>query len=1128
MIRLSLLILFVISTPLLAQEDGDRGYIAGLLEDALGGPGRVVRIEGFRGALSATARIDRVTIADDDGIWLTIEDAAMSWNRAALLRGRIEISQLEAGRIALPRLPLPQEQEPRSVEARGFSLPELPVAINIDQLAARQIEVGAPILGEAARMSLTASVSLEGGELASNVRASRTDGQAGEFEIGADYVNQTEELALNLSLTEEAGGIAARALNLPGLPSVQLNVEGRGPLSDFASDVRLATDNVERLVGRVTTGTGADPADRRFDVDVSGDVTALFAPDYRPFFGDDLALVASGLLRGDGGFSLSQMVLRTQSLSLGGRVELGPDTWPTLIDIEGRLDDPASDGVILPLNGPQISVAFGDFAIAFDAAQGDQWQARFDLAEPRRDDITAGQLRLTANGTIDSNPTALGSVMAAIDLAVRDLLFDDPALSQAVGSDLTGQLAINYVEGRPVDVTGISLRGNGYDLTGDVTIAGLEEAFQTTFDLGLNAGDIATLSSLLGQDLSGSARVDVVGRADLGGAFDVSVDGLGRNLTIGIPQADALLTGDTELDVRVLRDGSGLTIERAILENPQARVAALGRLTSNAGTLSYALGIPDLGRVVAELPGPLNLDGNLARDGDTWRVRAAGTGPFSSTVEFQGRLLPSTVLTYDFQLPNIASLVAGFSGPLRLQGKVFDEDGRLGTDTALAGPGGTTATLIGQLSPAVDLGLSGQAPLGLIGPFIRPRSLDGPIGFDLRARGPSLDQVSGVVRTNGATLILPNEGISIGNISGEANLAGGQARVALTGNPPLGGTAQLSGTIGLSPGLPADLLNTLSAIVIEDPQLYRVTLSGETTARGPLQGGALIAGDMTIDLAEILVPSTSFGALAPIPKISHVGLPQAAEITRGRAGLLRSENGGGGEGIAYPIDVLVRAPSRIFVRGRGLDAELGGSLRLTGDTDNIVSVGAFDLIRGRLDILNRRFTLNQGRLALEGDFDPILDFVATTNTTDGTASVIVEGRSSSPRIRFEANPSVPEDEVLAQILFGRDIQQLSALQILQLANAIGTLAGREGAGLLSGLRRGFALDDLDFETDDTGESSVRLGKYLTDNVYTDVTVGQEGTTDFSINIDVTSSITARGRASADGDTALGIFFERDY
>ncbi|MEL7154728.1 MAG: translocation/assembly module TamB domain-containing protein [Pseudomonadota bacterium] len=123
---------------------------------------------------------------------------------------------------------------------------------------------------------------------------------------------------------------------------------------------------------------------------------------------------------------------------------------------------------------------------------------------------------------------------------------------------------------------------------------------------------------------------------------------------------------------------------------------------------------------------------------------------------------------------------------------------------------------------------------------------------------------------------------------------------------------------------------------------------------------------------------------------------------------------------------------------------------------------------------------------------------------------------------------MPEDEVLAQILFGRDIQQLSALQILQLANAIGTLAGREGAGLLSGLRRGFALDDLDFETDDTGESSVRLGKYLTGNVYTDVTVGQEGTTDFSINIDVTSSITARGRASADGDTALGIFFERDY
>ena len=66
-----------------AQDEDDRGFIAGLLEDALGGEGRIVRVEGFAGALRSTATIDRVTIADSKGIWLTIEEAELTWSRSA-------------------------------------------------------------------------------------------------------------------------------------------------------------------------------------------------------------------------------------------------------------------------------------------------------------------------------------------------------------------------------------------------------------------------------------------------------------------------------------------------------------------------------------------------------------------------------------------------------------------------------------------------------------------------------------------------------------------------------------------------------------------------------------------------------------------------------------------------------------------------------------------------------------------------------------------------------------------------------------------------------------------------------------------------------------------------------------
>jgi translocation and assembly module TamB len=57
---------------------------------------------------------------------------------------------------------------------------------------------------------------------------------------------------------------------------------------------------------------------------------------------------------------------------------------------------------------------------------------------------------------------------------------------------------------------------------------------------------------------------------------------------------------------------------------------------------------------------------------------------------------------------------------------------------------------------------------------------------------------------------------------------------------------------------------------------------------------------------------------------------------------------------------------------------------------------------------------------------------------------------------------------------------------------------------------------------------VRAGKYLSDNIYTDVTIGSDGTTEINLNLDITDEITAKGTAGADGETSVGIFFERDY
>ena len=78
------------------------------------------------------------------------------------------------------------------------------------------------------------------------------------------------------------------------------------------------------------------------------------------------------------------------------------------------------------------------------------------------------------------------------------------------------------------------------------------------------------------------------------------------------------------------------------------------------------------------------------------------------------------------------------------------------------------------------------------------------------------------------------------------------------------------------------------------------------------------------------------------------------------------------------------------------------------------------------------------------------------------------------------------------------------------------------------MRQGAGLDDLDVTTDEEGNAAVRAGAYLSDNVYTDVTVGAGGGAEVNLNLDITDDITAKGTVEDDGNSSIGLFFERDY
>ncbi len=1249
----ALMIVIFAALPASAQDNAarDRGLLQGFIEDNLSQDGRVVRIEGFEGALSSEASIAQLTIADENGVWLTMKGLVLSWSRAALLRGRLEVAELSAEEILLPRRPVPGNGgiDPPPAEATPFRLPELPIAVNIGRVAVDRMVIGAPVFGEAATVTLEGSLSLENGAGEAKLSITRTDGERGAVTLDASYVNATQRLALALSLDEGPGGIAANMLNLPGRPPLKLVISGDAPVSDFTADIRLSSDDQPRLTGKVVLReipaetAGALPT-RRVTAELGGDIAPLFAPELRPFFGPEIRLSFRAERAPDGTTEVSNLSLSAASMELRGGLLLGADGMPRRFDLKGRIS--GGGPVTLPLAGPPTRISAARIAASFDAATDDRWTLEADLDGFARDGIRLDRVSVNADGTIGFTDTR--RVSASITARAGGIALDDADLAAALGPQLDARTTLAWQQGGPIRIPSLEVAGTGLSVVANGQLGTVADGLPVSGAARVESDDIARFSGLAGRPLRGSANASVTGRADLlSGAFDIDLSARTTGLQVDIAQLDPVLSGESRLRVIARRDTEGTRLDRLSLTNDAARIEASGRISSDSGELTLRAGLSDLGLSVPGLSGPatLNTDvtwqkgapvqlsrlrlegagvdltgsGTLDPARETLPVsgmadmsvadlsvfsRLAGrplsgglslsvsgtgalrTGDFDITLTAEGQdlgaglgdldrliagastlrlaarraddgvfvsdlhletrhlsaqasggLAPADQLKFSARLADLSLLAPDFPGPVTASGTVRADgpDWRVALDAT--GPGGTTAQIAGLVAgdaQQVNLTASGTAPLGLANSLIAPRRVQGTARFDLAMNGrPGPAALSGRIDTDGAAVSLPSLGMAIGELDIGITLSGGTAQVVSGGNVVGGGRVEASGPIRLSAPFEADLEMRLIDVVLRDPALFRTRVNGALSLAGPLVGGGgRIAGTVDIGRTEVQIPASLSAPAGAVPDgLRHINDSAAQRQTRARAGLTgaASSDGAGGGTAGFGLDLLIRAPDQIFLRGRGLDAELGGRLRLTGTTTDVVPVGQFDLIRGRLDILGKRLVLDEGSIRLQGGFDPYLRLVATTPGNDGTTiQVILEGPASAPEVIFESQPELPEDEVVARLLFGRGIDSISPLQAAQLASAVATLAGGGGGGLVSRLRQGFGLDDLDVATDETGAPTLRFGKYLTENVYTDVTVGSDGKSDVNLKLDVTPQITFKGTLGSTGESSVGIYYERDY
>jgi translocation and assembly module TamB len=1118
-------------------DDDDKGVLTRYLEDTLSGYGRDVVIDGFRGALSSKATIEQLSIADEHGVWLIIKGATLDWDRAAVLSGEININELSAEYIEVRRIPSASQSGP-SAQASEFSLPELPVSIAIASIAARDVALAEGIVGPAVNLSVQGSLGLSDGAGRVALAILRKGSVAGAFELAAGYTNDTRELSIDLSLIEDAGGIIATLLNIPEAPSVALGLKGVAPIDAFTADVVLATDGQERLRGRVQTSSDrtAEMAagTRNFSVDIAGDISPVLLPDQRSFFGDHLALKSDLSLHPDGRLSLEQLLLTTVSMTLKGSLDLSPDHIPERFDLFAEMGLDNGQALVLPFSGAATKVRGAQLHGRFDAEQGSEWTLDGLIAGIEHQGSTIGSLTLVGAGEID--PQGVARISGDVASIAQGMDLSDPAMAQAVGPSATVHTAFHWEDGQPLSLTAIGVETEGFALDGTAQISGLSSDGMIAGQARLTRGDLTKLQALAGRPIGGQLQAEIAGSYTLlTGAFDLDLQGAGNDLEVGIPKIDRIISGPSSLSMLARRDLDGTSLRRFELKASGAEILASGRLSNTAAVLDFDSKLADISTLVDGVSGPARIEGQARKmDGD-WQFELSGEGPKQAQVTASVSL-PSqgeAAVTFDADIGDIGwispDLVGGMSlrgnANLRENGWVLDAIAEQGNDSRLSVSGRMSSDFT-----TADIEATGTIPLALANRQIAPNSVKGNAELALRLQGPlTLEVLSGGIQTTDAHLSLPTLRNSLTDVALTAELAGGRARIKSTANVASGGRLSASGSLGLQTPQTADLTVLVDQARVTDNQLYSTVASGALALTGSTTNALTLSGDLTLEALDIRIPTSNLVAAGDLWDIEHRNASVESLRTLTKAGLDGPQDAAKNYAAApFNLDLRLSAENRIFVRGRGLDAELGGALRLGGTTSAVIPQGQFDLIRGRLDILGKRVDLEEGTARLQGQFVPTLRMVGSSQTEDITVRIILEGPALSPELTLQSAPSYPQDEILAQFLFGRELANISALQTVQLASAVATLAGLGGDSVLERARRTAGVDDLDVTSNGDGNTSVSVGKYLNDNIYSDVEVDSNGRSVINLNLDLMPSTVLRGTVTSEGSSNIGLFFERDY
>lgn len=746
-----------------------------------------------------------------------------------------------------------------------------------------------------------------------------------------------------------------------------------------------------------------------------------------------------------------------------------------------------------------------------------------------------------ASAEIDIRDLAVTPQGASGDGHLRMARLQD--LTPLVGTPLEGSIDITIATERDSDTVKVALRGD--KLRGGPAGAGTLQLDATVREpFGVAETDARfDANRLVGvQDVS---RIEgtVKGTRE---AFDIALRAAGgrtnANVAARIEQtAEEIRVALSRLEARyqgiplklagattITMAGERITVQPATLQVGAGRLRAGGVVDPGESDLELDIAALPLNLLSALTPGT-NIEGTL-------QAKLRMRGPSGN---------PRIDATYNASGLRMRQPGMGLIPTLAVQGSASVVERRATFDTRLRGGGATNLTFKGRadLAPfAANVDIGGVLDIGPFAPLMGDdiRNVAGTIrpNLNLEIAGSRIGG-RGTAALNGLTLALPDAGVRLSKGEGVLALEGDTLRLQrLAFQTNSSGQMHGTGTVRLDPsqGFPHDLrVTTQKAVVVSRSDMV-ATVTSDVKVAGSTTTAIDVGGRIRVDRADINIGAEQ-AAGYPTVEVREINGPNSAAQPR-RAAAPRKAPAKAQGATPIRLALTIEAPSAVFVRGRGLEAEMGGQFQVTGEPAAPAVIGGLNLRRGDFNLAGRRMTFRRGSVSLENanTIDPRLDFVATTKVQQNEIELAIGGTARAPKFTVSSNPPLPQDEAMAVLLFGKPSSGLSPFEILSAAQALAELSGKtsSGGGFFARLRRNLGLDQLSVTGGSQGTGSgealsVGAGRYVAPGVYVGTRQGGDpGSNRGVVEIEVLDNVKVEGDIAADANSRIGVKMQWDY